>query len=502
MPIATDRPGAIDTRLLAALPTEAVQPVSPSQGITPGVSDLLKGFREGFITVDDIQKRLADRPVDESNRMLQLQANDFKSRQMTEAVDNAPARLALQADKERVEALRLKVLEKNLNAEDEGFLAKQKHADALTQWERDRVSPDQEVRRKAQTRDADFAAEAQYTAITGTPPPEFIELNEAAKPLSETDWLSASMQPYIEKYVQDNPPAFQLNGTPDAADLLRIRKEGEAQFFKDSRSLYDAYKTTLAQKNGVAYQGTPDYYKALRERINNRQEAIVKQGLGLKAEEARVMNSVKPPDTKVTKTSRINVKGQEEEVNIITDATGNKVGETILSTNAPKLTEVQAKTQKFVSVMEESDRVLAKLEAKGFDPTAASTTVQAFKLTPNRFRSDEVQSYVAARDSWIAAHLRDVSGAAISNPEYPRAAKQFFPQDGDSAATVLEKQARRRAVEDEMRHAQGPTGAPVAAATPAAASNPYEAVLGKRIRTADGREGVVTKRADGTYFLQ
>lgn len=69
-------------------------------------------------------------------------------------------------------------------------------------------------------------------------------------------------------------------------------------------------------------------------------------------------------------------------------------------------------------------------------------------MLPNMFKSDRRQQYEAAAGDWIAAVLRRESGAAISETEFARDFKRYFPQPGDKEGTIkLKAKRRQRALE-------------------------------------------------------
>ena len=55
----------------------------------------------------------------------------------------------------------------------------------------------------------------------------------------------------------------------------------------------------------------------------------------------------------------------------------------------------------------------------------------------------KAQQFHIAAQNWVAAQLRNESGAAIAPSEYIDALDQYFPKVGDSADTIKQKQALR-----------------------------------------------------------
>lgn len=122
-------------------------------------------------------------------------------------------------------------------------------------------------------------------------------------------------------------------------------------------------------------------------------------------------------------------------------------------TGKPKkdLTDSQAKANLFGSRMVESDRILSELDGK-YSPAAVNAKVSA-ERTPivggtlgwvgNLALSEKAQQAEQAQRDFINAVLRRESGAVIADSEFANAAKQYFPQPGDSKV-VKEQKARNR----------------------------------------------------------
>jgi len=70
-------------------------------------------------------------------------------------------------------------------------------------------------------------------------------------------------------------------------------------------------------------------------------------------------------------------------------------------------------------------------------------TLASIPLVGNYLASDELQSGNQAQRDFINAVLRRESGAVISPEEFNNARQQYFPQAGDSAATLKQKAANR-----------------------------------------------------------
>ena len=63
---------------------------------------------------------------------------------------------------------------------------------------------------------------------------------------------------------------------------------------------------------------------------------------------------------------------------------------------------------------------------------------------PYLFKSDEYKQIEQAQRDFVNAVLREESGAAIAESEFENAIKQYFPQPGDTAEVVRQKQINRQ----------------------------------------------------------
>jgi hypothetical protein len=65
------------------------------------------------------------------------------------------------------------------------------------------------------------------------------------------------------------------------------------------------------------------------------------------------------------------------------------------------------------------------------------------------------RQYHVAAQNWVAAQLRNESGAAIAPSEYADALLQYFPKVGDDAETIKQKQALREEATKGMINSAG-----------------------------------------------
>ena len=91
---------------------------------------------------------------------------------------------------------------------------------------------------------------------------------------------------------------------------------------------------------------------------------------------------------------------------------------------------------------------------------------------PSSLKSDFIQRQEQAEQNFINAVLRNESGATISPGEFDNARKQYFPQPGDSAATLEQKKRNRATVIENFRLSAGnvPSGTPQPTNVPSSVS--------------------------------
>jgi hypothetical protein len=145
------------------------------------------------------------------------------------------------------------------------------------------------------------------------------------------------------------------------------------------------------------------------------------------------------------------------------------------------LNEAQGNATAYGMRMAEANKIITDLEKKGVTNTGAirSAISGTVGLTPfvgeklgegvsammNPLPgfmggpSSEQQQVDQARRNFITAVLRKESGAAISPAEFSNEEKKYFPQAGDTADVIAQKQAARNLAIQAMTVQAGPQGA-------------------------------------------
>lgn len=283
-----------------------------------------------------------------------------------------------------------------------------------------------------------------------------LRLKQMKGQLAVQDAVNELQRRGVNLQLKTQPAAEEVATTQAQSAVENARQQGDPDAFKGAwRQLFPGRPLPRSPEGQVDYLGGQDDIDVEMDRRKS-----------LETAKAGVHNIT---ESKVTETNPAT--GKDQEFLVRTDkATGKVIGRTLLGESSKALTTDQSNAGMFSSRMGSNNSTILAIESKGFDPSAVSTSVQSF--IPNRFRSEDMQAYEAAKRNWIAAVLRKESGAAISPQEYRDANKQYFAQDGDAKSVVQQKQSLRQQVEQQMKSAAGPhaTVAPTPSATPAPAA--------------------------------
>ncbi len=476
--------------MLASLPTEAIQPIQPGQGmVTPGVQDLFGAFKNGFITVDDIQKRLADRPVEESNRQLNLQANEFKSKRMAEQEQLAPANLALESHRQALTEQKYKALEKDLNADEDNRPAKEAYEKAKINLEANLVSPEPKVRREAYKVRDNLALESVFSQTFGGDVPEYVELPAPAKPQDFQTWAARNKSKFVDEQeavmLQQFPQA-----TPDT--ILAGRVRAEEQFDAQAHEQYREYARQVPFQKSYAYQGTPDYYKELNRQLTERAQGLATQGAQFDAYKTGLQTAAKTAAEAPTKVFEGAAKLRQE---IDTSKPIQKFRE---QQDAAGLVETFATLPQPTN---RSDLQLVYAAVKLADP---GSVVREGEIALSK-QADPVLKSLEKKWQGLFSDSGKLLDAA-DRAELLRISKTVQAQAAQNIRPELEKYRGLAAqqgipLKDILNSREASILGAVAPA--ATASNPYEALVGKTVvDKKTGRRGVVTKNPDGTYTIK
>jgi len=115
------------------------------------------------------------------------------------------------------------------------------------------------------------------------------------------------------------------------------------------------------------------------------------------------------------------------------------------------MSQDQIKAASFANRLQDADTIINQLGSVGAQKIGLISGNDRF---PNILKSPERQQLEQAQTNFITAVLRRESGAAISPSEFSTAAKQYFPQPGDSSSVMAQKAAsRKRAIKNLLDEA-------------------------------------------------
>ena len=136
---------------------------------------------------------------------------------------------------------------------------------------------------------------------------------------------------------------------------------------------------------------------------------------------------------------------------------GLQAGEKVIGEKAPTFNNDEKLAGAFTNRMIEATSTFENVTAGGYDPAnirdfAASSLPLALRASA---LSDSGQQYLAAKLNFITAVLRKESGAAISDTEFANEDLKYFPQPGESAATIEQKRIARKTAVESMKAQSG-----------------------------------------------
>lgn len=161
----------------------------------------------------------------------------------------------------------------------------------------------------------------------------------------------------------------------------------------------------------------------------------------------------------------------------------------VIGEKRANFTDAETNAASFANRMLEATKIFDDLTASGYDPTSIRDFAAA--NLPRGFQgwalSEQGQQYLAAKKNFITAQLRKESGAAISETEFETEDIKYFPQPGDTPATVEQKRVSR------MKAVEGMKGASGAA---------YDVIFGEGEGDSLPRGSVFIKRVGGVSYYQ
>ncbi len=141
----------------------------------------------------------------------------------------------------------------------------------------------------------------------------------------------------------------------------------------------------------------------------------------------------------------------------------------------------QAKSAGFATRISEANKIFEDIEPDINNLSASRMFYE--RKAPNLLKSETFQQQEQAERDFINAVLRRESGAAISPSEFESAAKQYFPQPGDSNSVLQQKKKNRATIFNNISREAG-EGFKVEDGVPAAAEE--KVINGARYTKVNG----------------
>lgn len=136
----------------------------------------------------------------------------------------------------------------------------------------------------------------------------------------------------------------------------------------------------------------------------------------------------------------------------------------------------QSKNAGFADRMASSNPLIEQYTPAALDNANVRLDRNLPDFIANRVVSKDYQSFNQAQSDFINAQLRRESGAVISDSEFDNAAKQYFPQVGDSPQVLSQKKSNRESAFKAMQRSAGPAyKAPVISPVEARGKAEFEA---------------------------
>lgn len=276
MPIASDRQSSINVGLIADAVPNTIAAPKP-------VTDFMDAFRSGFITVDDINKRVRQNVAEEDQLKTSLAANELKRKEIGQAASLAPVNFELTKGKMEADRIKQQLEAAKLN---EGLIMQ---------------TGTPEEKQALMEKTQELSDQAEYIKYYGRLPDTFTiksagEFPEFEQWLKTSDWndqLEAIDQAGEPQPSSPTAGMLDQNGQPiepmpsekiGAQDPEQIRRRAEmkAQTLAEARSFYNKLKTER-QKGETVRKGTPEYLQALRNKLEGFKSQQAQKEVMLKA---------------------------------------------------------------------------------------------------------------------------------------------------------------------------------------------------------------------------
>lgn len=168
------------------------------------------------------------------------------------------------------------------------------------------------------------------------------------------------------------------------------------------------------------------------DKVNGLGQQLAEYDMNKQKNEVAMLNALKQKE----KTNPYDLATFKHNQSMARIAAGNKVKADNRNEKPPTAAQYQAAG--YAARLQQAE---ADLSSSSYDRTSYTEGLRSF--LPNAVKSEDIKKREQTELNFINTVLRDESGAAIGDPEYLKAEKQYFPRVGDTP-DVLEQKRRNR----------------------------------------------------------
>jgi len=240
--------------------------------------------------------------------------------------------------------------------------------------------------------------------------------------------------------------AVEQPGRVADAAIKQMNAAGQAVSGVQSQDQYDSWRASLPPE---IQRRVPVMYSPSAVAIVQRMAMTPAQVANMQQSQATAAEAVR--HNRATEANT--VRGQN-----MADARGKLADERMRTlaaarANARPASGPELRAYGFYARAADAEKVLTELQPNIVDKGYFGQL--RLKYAPNAMQDDTNQAYMQAQRQFTEARLRKDSGAAIADSEYEKDAITYFPQPGDSEATLKRKAAARKVVLDALRREAG-----------------------------------------------
>lgn len=253
----------------------------------------------------------------------------------------------------------------------------------------------------------------------------------------------------MEKFDDDNRQAAAQAATRQEKAAAAARAEAEAKQKADKAALPRQGNELSAQHENDLIQLAPKIADGTATEAEKRQYSLSYAGYQISGQPVAIADPTDP-------TGRRQVLARlPREVPAGVPAPPYPVGGDTGARKPIEMTQDQATAATYSDRMAKSDAIMGGLDSSAIT-WGEKLAEKAGNYVGYNINSPGYQRVRQAQEDFINAVLRKESGAAISASEYERYAKQYFPQPGEDAATIRQKQENRKTTIAGMQREAGP----------------------------------------------